>query len=196
MTERLARIAPDEMTPEQAEVYAKFASGKRAAPGSAFSLVHPDGGLTGPPNAWLLSPPLARVLDRVGWAMRFELTLSDRSREIAILLHAFHRASPFELYAHRKAGRAAGLSDAEIEGLATCNPPDFGSAEERVAFATTLALLDRKDLDDAEYAAAVATLGERALFELVALLGHYDSVATQLAVFRVQPPSENDGSES
>lgn len=188
MTERLARITPDQMTPEQVEVYEKFAGGKRAAPGSAFSLVHPDGGLTGPPNAWLLSPPLARAFERVGWAMRYELTLSDRSREIAILLHAFHRASPFELHAHRKAGRAAGLSDAEIEGLATRTPPAFRSAEERSVFTTTLALIDRKDLDDAEYAAAVAALGERKLFELVALIGYYDSVATQLAVFRVTPP--------
>ncbi|WP_143517296.1 carboxymuconolactone decarboxylase family protein [Pseudonocardia sp. MH-G8] len=188
IVERLSRIAPDEMTTEQAEIYAKFADGRRAAPGSAFTLVHPDGGLTGPPNAWLRSPALARVLEQMGWAMRFELTLSDRAREIAILLHAFHRDSPFELYAHRKAGRAAGLTDAEIEGLATRTPPAFRSDEERHVFATTLALVDRRTLDDAEYAAAVAALGERTLFELVTLLGYYDFVATQLAVFGVSPP--------
>jgi hypothetical protein len=61
-TERLARITPDDMTGEQAEIYAKFTGGKRA--GAAFSLVHPEGGLVGPPNAWLLSPPLARVFER------------------------------------------------------------------------------------------------------------------------------------
>lgn len=188
MNERLARITPDQMTPEQAEIYAKFTDGKRAAPGSAFSLVHPDGGLTGPPHTWLLSPLLARVLEPIGWAMRFELTLSDRAGEIAILLHAFHRASPFELYAHRKAGRAAGLTDHEIEGLATRTPPDFRSDEERLVFSTALAVLDRKNLDDTEYAAAVTTLGERTLFELVTLLGYYDLVATQLAVFGVKLP--------
>jgi 4-carboxymuconolactone decarboxylase len=186
VSERLSRITPDVMTPEQMEIYARFADGKRTK--SSFSLIHPEGGFIGPPNAWLLSPPLGRVFERVGWTMRYELQLSDRACEIAILLLAFHRDSPFELYAHRKAGRAAGLTDAEIEGLATRTPPTFRSDEEHLVFATTLAILDRRTLDDAEYAAAVAGLGERGLFELVALLGYYDQVATQLAVFGVEPP--------
>jgi alkylhydroperoxidase family enzyme len=190
VTERLARITPDVMTDEQAEIYAKFTSGKRAAPGSAFSLVHPEGGLIGPPNAWLLSPPLARVFERIGGTMRYDLQLSNRACEIAILLLAFHRDSPFELYAHRKAGRAAGLTDEEIEGLATRTPPAFHSDEEQVVFTTTLAILDKQTLSDEEYAAAVAGLGERGLFELVALVGYYDQVATQLAVFGVVPPEE------
>lgn len=188
MSERLRRITPDEMTPEQHEFYGKFAGGKRAGPGSSFSLVHPDGGLIGPPSVWLLSPPLARVYEQAGGAMRFDLQLSDRAREIALLLHAFSRDCSFELYAHRIAGQAAGLTDDEIEGLATRTPPAFESDEERSVFATTLAILDRKTLDDAEYDAAVAALGERTLFELVALLGHYDMIATQLIVFRVEPP--------
>jgi 4-carboxymuconolactone decarboxylase len=188
MTERLARITPDAMTSEQTEVYARFTGGKRTTPGSAFSLLHPEGGLIGPPNAWLLSPPLARAFERVGYAMRYELALSDRSREIAILAQAFHLDSPFELYAHRRAGRAAGLSDAEIDGLATRTAPDFQDDEERAVFAATLAILDRGTLDDDEYEAAVATLGERTLFDLVALLSYYAMVATQLAVFAVSPP--------
>ncbi|TWF80584.1 4-carboxymuconolactone decarboxylase [Pseudonocardia hierapolitana] len=188
MTERLSRIAPEAMTPEQAEIYARFTGGKRTK--SSFSLVHPEGGLIGPPNAWLLSPPLGRVFERIGWTMRYELQLSDRACEIAILLVAFHRESPFELYAHRKAGRAAGLTDTEIEGLATRTPPTFRSDEERTVFTTTLAILDHQNLDDAEYAAATATLGERGLFELVTLVGYYDQVATQLAIFGVEPPGD------
>jgi alkylhydroperoxidase family enzyme len=174
VAERLSRIAPEDMTPEQAEIYARFTGGKRTT--SSFSLVHPEGG------------PLGRVFERIGWTVRYELQLSDRACEIAILLVAFHRGSPFELYAHRKAGRAAGLTETEIEGLATPTPPTFRSDEERVVYTTTLAILDRRNLDDAEYAAATATLGERGLFELVALVGYYDQVATQLAVFGVEPP--------
>lgn len=196
MTERLARLRPGDMSEEQADIYACFTGGRRADPRSAFSLLHSDGGLVGPPDAWLRSPPLGRVLERIGWVLRFELALSDRSREIAILLHAFHRNSPFELYAHRRAGLASGLTDAEIEGLASRTAPEFRSAEERLVFVTTQAVLDRRDLDDAEYSAAVAELGERRLFELLTLLGYYDLVATQLAVFRVQPPSPEPGPET
>ncbi|GAA4556501.1 carboxymuconolactone decarboxylase family protein [Pseudonocardia xishanensis] len=188
MSDRLPRLAPAEMTPPQLEVYAAFTGGVRAAPDAAFSLVHPEGGLIGPPNAWLLSPPLAHALEGFGRVLRFELELSARAREIAILLMAFHRRSPFELYAHRLAGRAAGLSDDDIAGLADRVAPASCSSEERAVHAATLALLDRRTLDDTEFAAAVASLGRRGLLELVVLLGWYDSVATQLAVFGVVPP--------
>ncbi|GGA71702.1 carboxymuconolactone decarboxylase [Pseudoclavibacter endophyticus] len=188
MSKRLPRLMPDEMTDEQRDISEKFTGGKRVTPASAFSLVHPDGGLIGPPNAWLLSPPLARIFEQAGGAMRFELTLSDRCREIALLLHAFFRDSAFELYAHRKAGLAAGLSNEEIEALSDRVPPQFESEEERATFDVTVAILDRKTLDDTEYADAVGVLGERALFELVSLVGYYDMIATQLSVFDVQAP--------
>jgi alkylhydroperoxidase family enzyme len=185
MTERLQPILPEQMSPDQLEIYSVFRDGR------ALAIPHPpEGGLAGPPGVWLLSPPLARVFRQAGGAMRFELELSDRSREIALLLHAFHRDSAFEVYAHEKAGRAAGLTDAEIEGLASRTPPEFESEQERAVFQTTLALLDRQTLDDEEYAAGVAALGERGLFELVSLVGYYDMIATQLAVFAVHPPTD------
>lgn len=188
MSERLPRITPEEMTPEQREVYLRFTEGKRVAAGNAFSLLHPDGGLMGPPNTWLLSPPLARAYEQLGAVMRYELQVPYRAREIALLLHAFHRQCAFELYAHRLAGKDAGLSEEEIEGLATRTPPAFRDDVERIVFDTTLALLDRKTLDDAEYARAVEVLGRRKLFELVSLIGHYDLVATQMLVFGIEPP--------
>lgn len=185
MSGRLPRILPEDMTPEQHEVYEKYIGGKRAAPGSAFSLAHPDGGLIGPPNAWLLSPPLAAIFEQAGGAMRFALQLTDREREIALLLHAFGRDCAFEIQAHRLAGSAAGLSDEEIDGLATRTAPEFESDAERVVFDTTLALIDRKMLDDTEYDDARTALGDQRLFELVALVGYYDMIATQLNVYRV-----------
>lgn len=190
MTVRLPRIMPEDMTAEQLEIYAKFTTGERAGSRSAFSLAHPDGGLVGPPSAWLLSPPLARVFEQAGGAMRFALQLPERAREIALLLHAFERDCAFEIYAHRKAGRAAGLTDDEIEGLAARKPPVPHSQEERVVFDTTIALLDHKRLDDDQYATAAACLGERKLFELVSLIGYYDMVATQLTVFGLEPPAD------
>lgn len=190
MNARLQRVLPSEMSAEQADIYAKFTTGARTGSNSAFSLVHPEGGLIGPPSAWLLSPPLARIFEQAGGAMRFQLLLSPRALEIALLLHAFERDCAFEIYAHRRAGRAAGLTEAEIEGLASRRPPSISSEEEAVVFDTTIALLDRKNLDDDEFGAAVAVLGRRKLFELVSLIGYYDMIATQLTVFAVEPPDD------
>ncbi|GGA71607.1 hypothetical protein GCM10011490_22900 [Pseudoclavibacter endophyticus] len=185
MNERFARILPEQMTPQQEEVYATFRGGP------ALAVPHPtEGGLSGPPGLWLLNPRLAQIFRSFSGALRSELGLSSRSKEIAVLLHAHHRASSFEVFAHRRAGMTAGLSEEEVEGLATRVPPAFATDEERSVFETTISLLDRQALDDAEYAAAVDVLGERRLFELVSLVGFYDMIATQLAVFGVKAPGE------
>jgi 4-carboxymuconolactone decarboxylase len=187
MTERLARIREDEMSPEQVAIYDRFRTGRRVRPGAPFTLLHPDGGLVGPANAWLLSPAVGSALERLGGATRFDLSLPDRCREIAILLVGFHRDSAFELYAHRAAGRAAGLTEEEIEGLAADPGPAFADPAERAVQAATRAMLRAGTLTDDEYAGAVAVLGKPALFELVVLVGYYQLVATQLAVFGVEP---------
>jgi hypothetical protein len=46
------------------------------------------------------------------------------------------------------------------------------------------ALLDG-DADEVTYTHAVATVGERAVFELTTLVGYYATLALQLRVFRV-----------
>jgi 4-carboxymuconolactone decarboxylase len=188
VSERLRRIAPEDMSPEQREIYLRFTTGRRAAPGNPFTLVHPDGGLTGPANAWLLSPPLGRALEQLGGTARWGLQLSDRAREIAILVVAYARDSEFEQYAHVPAGRAAGLTEAEIDALAAGREPDLAAPDERAVHQVSTALLARGTLDDAEYGAAIDALGQRRLFELVVLVGYYQLLATQLAVFAVHPP--------
>jgi 4-carboxymuconolactone decarboxylase len=192
--ERLPRLREEEMSAAQREIYDRFRTGPRAAPDSPFTLLHPDGGLIGPPNAWLLSPAVGNVLEQLGGTMRYGLGLPGRCREIAILLVAYHRASAFELYAHRPAGRAAGLTEDEIEGLATEPGPDLPDPAERAVHAATRAMLRTGTLSDAEYADAVDALGASGLFELVVLIGYYQLVATQLAVFGVVPPAREAGS--
>lgn len=182
---RLNRILPEDMTPEQLEIYEKFNSGERAK--SAFSLVHPEGGLIGPPAAWLLSPPLAEMFEHAGGTMRFRLSLTPRCIEIALLLHGYHRDCAFEIDAHRRAGAAAGLTEDDMDGLAMRKPPVFESEEERVVFQTTISLLDHRDLDDDQFAEAESVLGLRKLFELISLVGYYDLIAMQLEIFRIRP---------
>jgi hypothetical protein len=187
--ERLPRFREEEMSPAQREIYDRFRTGPRVAPDSPFTLLHPDGGLVGPPNAWLLSPTVGSVLEQLGGTVRYKLALPDRCREIAILLVAYHRASAFELYAHRPAGHAAGLTGDEIDGLAAEPGPDFPDGTERAVHAATRAMLRTGTLTDGEFAAAAAALGTSGLFELVVLIGYYQLVATQLAVFGVMPPT-------
>lgn len=187
MTPRLEPIDPATLTPDAAELYSRYTSGERAKPGAAFMLVTGDGQLTGPPSTWMLNPTLGLRMEQLGYGVRFELTLTDRWREIVILMVAEREDSPFERYAHHPAGRAAGLSEAEIAAL------DAGSfagvdATERAFVACTRALLDRGRLSDEEWDDAVRSCGRSAMLEIVTLIGWYRLMALQLRVFDVEPP--------
>jgi len=184
---RVDEVDPADMTDEQRSLYEQFASGRRADPESPFSLVRPDGRLQGPPAVWMLSPRFGHALQHVGGAVRFGSRLPARACEIAILLVAHHQNSPFELYAHRLAGAAAGLSPDDLAALADGSLFPSASEIEAAVFRTTVAVLAHGTLTDDEFAAAAAVLGEGGLFELVTIVGWYTMVAWQLAVFDVRP---------
>jgi alkylhydroperoxidase family enzyme len=190
MTARFSSPAPGEMTAEQRAILQLFNSGRRAAAGSAFSLVDESGRLQGPPAVWVLAPPVGRALERLGSAMRYELTLPGRAREIAILLVAHHHRSPFELHAHTRAAAAEGLTAADFDALAAGQAPELRTEAERVTYAVTRRVIDTGTLADDEYADAVRVLGAEGLFEVVTLIGYYTMLAYQLSVFGLLPPGE------
>jgi alkylhydroperoxidase family enzyme len=179
------------MSEEQQAIHKLFSTGRRAAPGTAFSLVDESGRLQGPPAAWVLAPPLGRALEQFGGAIRYELTLPARASEIAILLVAHHHRSPFELHAHTRAGLAAGLSPDDLDALAAGEPPALTTDTERVCYGATRRLLAAGTLDDDEYAQATGVLGVRGLFELTTLVGYYGMLAVQLTVFGLLPPGQS-----
>jgi hypothetical protein len=192
LTARVPRLELADMTAEQREFYDKYATGVRASAGTSFALVDADGQLLGPPAVWVLSQPLGLALERFGYAIRYELGLSRRAQEIAILMVAQHWHSEFERFAHEQAGLAAGLTEADLAALAAAKPPDLDTEEERAVYEATRRILDRGALDDQAYQAAADVLTAPRLFELVTLVGYYAMLATQLSVFEIQPPCAAD----
>lgn len=186
-TPRLPRLLPETLDAEQRAVHDAVAGGRRAQGPQAFRLVDDDGALAGPFNAFLLQPRLGLPLQVLGTAVRYETALPDRAREIAILVVAQVHGSAFELAAHEAVGRAAGLTDDELQALRDSRFDGFEGDEGLVA-ATAHTLATAGDLDDDTYARAVAALGEAGLFELLTLVGYYAMLALQLRVFRVDPP--------
>ncbi|WP_422768704.1 carboxymuconolactone decarboxylase family protein [Plantactinospora sp. WMMC1484] len=185
---RVDDVDPAEMNPAQLALYEHYTTGQRVAPESPFSLVDPDGRLQGPPAVWILSPTFGHALQQIGAAVRFGSRLPARAREIAILLVGHQHRSEFELYAHTRAGRAAGLTEADLAALAGGREPAGLSEVETCVLRTTRAVLARGTLDEQEFREAVGRLGEPGLLELVTIVGYYNMVAWQLAVFDVQPP--------
>ena len=186
--ERLAKLQPPFRNEDQERLYAAITAGPRGGRQGPFALVDDTGALAGPFNAMLLQPGLGGALQALGTAIRFQGTLPGRTRELAILIVAAHWASEFELHAHEAAGRAAGLTEAEIAAVRAGKEPGLADPAEQAAVRAVRALVQVGDLGDEEYAGAVAELGEAGVFELSTLVGYYATLALQLRVFRVSAP--------
>ncbi len=188
MSPRLPLLTPADLTPAQTDVYEQVAGGRRASGPQLFALTHDDGSLTGPFNAMLHAPDVGAALGRLGEAIRYHSSLSDRVREVAILTVAAHHRSDFEWYAHERVGRNVGLTESEIQRIRVLAPIDGLAAEEQLAYTLCVQALQHRDVDDATYHDAVTSLGHTAVVELVALVGHYQTLALLLTVFRVPAP--------
>lgn len=188
----MARFEPPDRfayTPEQQSFYARYATGPRADPDQPFRLIDDAGALIGPPSVWVTAPAIGLALSGIGSEMRWGLDLSDKTREAVILAVAYAFDSPFELFAHEPAARAAGWGDDDLRAIREGGTPGSADDEVRIALDVARRLLAADGLDAAEYARATEFFGAARLFQLVTLTGYYRMVATQLAVFDIQPPT-------
>ena len=94
--------------------------------------------------------------------------------------------SAYELAQHRRLGRRAGLTPAEIDRVADGPAADW-SARDRLLLTVTDTLLAERDLPDPLWAEVRAELSQPEAIELVMLVGHYAMLATTLTTLRVEP---------
>ena len=186
---RLPWLAPQDLDPGARELYERILGGPRTQVPRAFPLTDDAGRLNGPFNAMLLTPEVGSALQELGAAIRYRSSLSSRAREIAILEVSVLRHSSFEWYAHVRVGEQAGLTNDEIAALRDGHPaPTFDPTESLVRDLVATLIRDR-DLDDATFTSASQHLGNRALMELIALVGYYDLLALSLRVWRTPLPA-------
>jgi 4-carboxymuconolactone decarboxylase len=181
---RVDRLPPERLDDAQRALYDAITSGPRARGPQHFALTADDGGLAGPFDGFLRSPAIGEALQGVGAAIRYRSHLAGRVREGAILLVAAHWASTFEQHAHEAVGRSIGLDDEDLLALGRGAVPASSDAGERARLEVVQALL-RGDLTDDEWARLSPVVGEQDLFELIALVGYYATLALQLRVLRV-----------
>lgn len=187
---RLPKLAVADLDPDQRALYDTIVGGPRSKGPQAFSLTDHDGGLEGPFNAMLLSPALGGKLQDLGAAIRYETDLTNREREIAILVVATIWDSAFERYAHEAVGRRVGLSEDELAGLRVGDRNMLSDGRERLVADTCAKLAEQGRLDDDDFAAALTEFGAPLLFQLTTLVGYYATLALQLRVFDVAVPDQ------
>src|SRR5437899_3150958 len=116
----MARLPPvDERSdPELAEVFAEIAGSRGWVSNVMGALAHAPEGL--------------RRFAHLGDYARYHTALSDRQREIVILITG--RGVPYARAHHGPLGRQAGLSEAELEAIAAGRVPgSFGAQDTALA---------------------------------------------------------------
>lgn len=173
--ERLPALDPERMTAEQRRVAEAILSG-------------PRGSIQGPFNAWLRSPALADLLQRVGAYLRFETPLPPRVKEFAILVTAREWDCQFEWWAHHRLALEAGLKPEIAADLAAGRRPAGMAEDERLVYDFATELRRERNVSDEVYRAALAAFGEQGVVDLIALNGYYDLVSMTLNVAGVRVP--------
>ena len=187
MPRRIARFHEGNITPDMQALFERttqrIKSKRDTSP--AMKALLDERGLNGPPSLWLLSSGVGHVFEAMQDAIRTTISLSPRRTEIVVLLVGHHCRSEFEIFAHKLAAQAVGLSDSEVAALLSDADPGFTDPVDALIAELARTLLTTGDLEDGLFDRAVCHIGNHGVFEVTVLVGFYQAIALQLQVFRV-----------
>jgi 4-carboxymuconolactone decarboxylase len=189
-SERLSAQLPDELSDTQRALYDSIVGGPRATGPQRFALVDAEGRLNGPFGPLLVQPELGAAVSALGETIRYGTQLTDREREMAILLVATSCRSEFEWYAHARIGRHVGLDDEQLLALAAGDTVAVATDREAAVVQLVATLLDGRPVDDEQYTSAHSVLGEVGVFETACLVGYYRLLAGVIDAFAVGVPDD------
>lgn len=172
---RLSEPNPEDLSPEQKSIYDDIASS-------------PRGGVRGPFKVLIHSPGLCDRVQKLGAFVRYDCSVPQKLREMAILVTARHLSAEYEWFAHEPHAVEAGLAQEIVESIRAGERPSFNETAEEVVYNFTTELQKTSRVSDPTYQAALAEFGERGVVDLVGLLGHYTLIAMTLNTFEVPVP--------
>src|SRR6267142_2814409 len=165
---RYAEIPYDQMTPEQQEGY-RF-------------LVEARGAAGGPSKIWVHNPKLTKASAPLG--AHFHpggYSLSEREREIAVIIINSKWHSAYPTNAHERRGKEVGLPADKVEALISGLPTSFSDSREQVA----MTLANSRWVPQGLYDRAVGALGHVGITDVITFMGYYTSVSMTLAFYDV-----------
>ena len=159
----------------------------------AFDELTKDTGGTiagGPGSITLNSPEMARRRGGLTSYLRYESTISNRIRELAILVTARNFDCPYIWNAHAPDARKEGVSDALVDAVRDRQPLPPMAADEQAILNYCNEFYANHRVSSSTFQAALEQFGAQHLVELTALMGHYSQTAFFLNAFEVDLPSD------
>lgn len=149
----------------------------------------PRKAIFGPFVPLLRTPVLMERIGKTGEALRFDGTLPERVRELAICVVARETSNQFEWQTHAPLAVKAGVAQAAIDALAAGRIVHGLPADEACAVEFVRELMLRHGVSDGSYAVATACFGEAGTVELTALVGYFAMVCWVMNVARTPGPA-------
>jgi 4-carboxymuconolactone decarboxylase len=168
---RYPEIPYDRMTPEQQEGYR--------------TLIETRGRLPGPTKIWVYNPKLAKAAAPLGAHFRDGYSLSEREREIAVVIITSKWRSIYPTNAHERAAKAAGLPADKVEAMLSGLPTAFTDRREQVVYEMANCLANSRWVGKGLYDRAVEALGHIGITDVICLMGYYTMVSMTLAFYDV-----------
>ena len=170
---RYAEIPVDRMTPAQREGY-------------RFLIDGPRGRLPGPYKVWVHNPKLLRAAAPLGQHFTpGESSLSEREREIAVVVITSRWHSAYPTAAHERRGKEVGLAAATVEAIIAGLPVSFPDAREQAIYEVAMSLAGGRLVSQGLYDRAVKTLGHESITDMIVLMGYYTAVSLTMNFYAV-----------
>jgi AhpD family alkylhydroperoxidase len=139
----------------------------------------------------LHSPPLARGWNAFFGAVRGELSLDAKLRELAIVAVGLLNGAEYEVEQHAPELLRAGGTEAQLAALRRGRGADDGSGAfdetEAAVLLLTFEMTRDVEVNDVTFAAVRDVLGERETVELVAVVAAYNMASRFLVALEVAP---------
>ena len=171
---RFKPLTLEAMTPEQRAIAERRFSG-------------PLQRLGAPMNVLIRSPQLAARVEPLSDFLRIApLAISNRAREMVILMMARFWTAQYPWSAHGAQALKEGLSAETLNDIAAGvtagkRPRDL-QTDEAIVYDFVASVLERKGVSDTVFAAVVQRYGERGMAELIGLIGAYTTTCVATAV--------------
>ncbi len=177
MTPRIPAPDPDSLAPGVAEALS-IALAPSGEPAATMAVLAHQGALLAPFLGWAA-------------ALHLEGVLSPRHHELLALRAAWNCRSEFEWGEHCAYARGAGISDDELERIAS-GPTAGWSSEEAALLRAADELVARADVSDETWSVLAAHHDHAALAEIIYVVGQYTMLSMVANAARVSVPLDVD----
>lgn len=170
---RYEELPIDKMSEEQKAGYKHLVEG-------------PRGRLPGPYKVWVHNPKLMHAASPLGQHFTpGTSSLTEREREIAVIVITSHFHSYYPNAAHEKRGKEVGLPDTAVEAMIAGLPTSFADPREQAVYEVATSLANNRIVTNGLYDRAVAVLGHERITDVIVLMGYYTAVSLTMNFYQV-----------